>query len=113
MSSLKRFLVVGACVAFAIIVGLVFGEGCTKRDRPNPAAAPIQCRINLEAIDRVKQQWMTEHQKTTNDVPTWDDLIGYLSRDGDTIPTCPGGGSYTIGRVGEPARCSSPGHTRP
>ncbi len=56
-----------------------------------------------------KYAWAHDHAKTTNDVPTDSDLFGpttYLEHK----PTCPAEGTYTIGKVGEPVKCSIPTH---
>jgi hypothetical protein len=70
---------------------------------------PQICINNLRQIGGAKQQWALENHKTTNDVPLWDDVRPYL-RIGIA---CPQGGTYTLGRVDEPPRCSigAPLHT--
>jgi hypothetical protein len=72
------------------------------------------CINNLRQIDGAKQQWALENNKTSNDVPTMDDLRIYMGRGPQgVIPRCPGGGTYLLGRVGEDPRCSigGPSHT--
>jgi hypothetical protein len=69
----------------------------------------VICCSNLKQIDAGKQMWVIEQHKTTNDVPTWDDLKTYFRR--DVPPECPNGGSYTIGRVGDMPTCSVAEHT--
>jgi hypothetical protein len=68
------------------------------------------CLNYLMQIDGAKQIWEVDNHKTTNDVPTWADLVvadhNYLKK----IPSCPGGGIYTIGRLDEKPRCSIPTH---
>ncbi len=64
------------------------------------------CVNNMRQIDGAKQQWALVNKKTTNDIPTWSDLAPYLSRNGTNLPVCPGGGVYTLGRLGEPPKCS-------
>jgi len=61
-------------------------------------------------IDGAKEMWARENYKTTNDVPTWDDLAVGPNRYLKEKPNCPAGGTYTIGRVGELPRCSFPDH---
>jgi len=78
--------------------------------RPRYVASSDSCINQLRQIDGAKQQWMIEQHKTTNDVPTWNDLRPYLSRDGK-IPVCPRGGRYTIGRLDELPSCSYRAHT--
>jgi hypothetical protein len=79
--------------------------------RSETASAP--CINNLRQIDAAKNQWMLENSKTTNVVPIWADILPYLSK--SQMPTCPDGGTYTIGRIGEPPTCSIGGrnHTLP
>ncbi|SRR6266481_6609629 len=67
------------------------------------------CINRLRMIDGAKQQWALERHKTTNDIPSWDDIRFYVTRKGD-VPACPAGGTYTIGRVDEDPKCSYP-HT--
>lgn len=70
------------------------------------------CISRLRMIDGAKLQWGLDHQKTTNDIPTWDDIRFYIGR-GGAIPHCPAGGTYTVGRLEQPATCSYPGHKLP
>ena len=67
------------------------------------------CTNNLRLIDSAKQMWAREKQKSVNDPkPTWEDLSDYLGRGAGnkTLLKCPCGGTYTIGRLDESARCS-------
>jgi hypothetical protein len=72
-------------------------------------------------IEMCKQNWANVNNKKIDDIPTWDDLKpeleGYAIRYKWTngIPVCPDGGTYTIGRVGEPPKCSigGPDHSLP
>jgi hypothetical protein len=111
MSARTKTLLATVCIGLLIIAGLFLWQRQGERNSRGLAPAALECRSNLREIDGGKQQWMIEHQKTTNDIPTWDDLRRYLSRRGDTVPTCPSGGTYTIGRLSEPPRCSYPEHT--
>jgi len=69
------------------------------------------CINNLRQIDAAKQQWALEKSKTTDAVPTEQDLLPYL-KDG-VFPVCPSGGTYAINAVGEVPTCSIPGHVLP
>jgi hypothetical protein len=89
-----------------VVVGVIVRDRMIRaRQGSFPACVP-----NLRTIQQAKQSWALEHHKTKNDVPTDADLFGpqkYVS----AKPVCPAGGSYTLGAVGEPARCSVAGHT--
>jgi hypothetical protein len=67
------------------------------------------CINNLRMIDAAKEQWALEKNKKDGDVPTQEDLLPYLR----TWPVCPGGGTYTIGAIGQPPTCSIPDHKLP
>src|SRR5262245_26075893 len=60
------------------------------------------CVNNLRQLDGAKQQWQLENRKTTNDIATLSEIAPYLK-----LPlVCPAGGTYIVGRVGEPPKCS-------
>jgi len=81
--------------------------------QPPPCKYPHKkyaCIANLKQLDGAKWTWALENHKTTNDIPTDSDLFGstaYIR----VKPTCPVGGIYRIGTVGEKLLCSVPGHT--
>ena len=95
----RRILVVAAAlVALALTVC-----GC----RSKGYAASESCYNKLRQIDGAKQYWAQEHHKSTNDVPSWEDLREHLKQ----VPEkCPGGGTYTIRSIGELPTCSIPAH---
>jgi general secretion pathway protein G len=76
------------------------------------------CINNLRRIDAAKQQWALDNHKT-NGAVSWNDILPYLTElqdDGGRkvgIPHCPSGGTYTLGNIGEPPRCSVEGHVLP
>jgi hypothetical protein len=67
------------------------------------------CVSNLRSIDDAKQQWALQNSKKEDAVPTQDDIVSYVSRDG-VMPVCPADGTYEIGSVGESPTCSVPEH---
>lgn len=69
------------------------------------------CIANLHAIQVAKAQWALDAGKTAADTPTEQDLLVYLP--GGTFPTCPSGGTYTIGSGAVAPSCSVPGHVLP
>jgi general secretion pathway protein G len=64
----------------------------------------------LRQIEGAKEQWALEKGKTTNDIPTFADVAPYMK-----LPiVCAEGGTYTVGKIGEPAKCSIGGkHVAP
>jgi hypothetical protein len=80
----------------------------------DPETSPRNaCINNLRLLDAAKEQWALEHNKTNSDVPTWADLRSYLGRDGNWVPKCPSGGTYTLGAMTNLPTCSIPGHVLP
>ncbi len=74
------------------------------------------CISNLRQIDGAKQYWAEQQHKSTNDTPTLADLQPIMLPGRPNEPLvleCRKGGTYTIGRVGEPPKCSYPRHELP
>jgi len=105
-------LIVYTVGAMLLLVAMVVIVPNFARSRVTAAANP--CVANLRIIDGAKQQWALEYKKTTNDAPSWATLRPYLGRGPASMtPRCPEGGVYSLGRVGEPPRCTYPGHGLP
>lgn len=67
------------------------------------------CCSNLKMLDGAKGQWAAAGKKTNGTSVTMADLQPLLPG----VPECPRGGTYTIGKIGEAARCSIPEHRYP
>jgi len=84
------------------------------RAEAQKAQSANACINNLRLIDASKQQWALENKKQATDTPTMDDLRPYIGRGPNgELPTCPDGGTYTVGTVGEKPTCSNPTHVLP
>jgi len=86
------------------VVTLALGLfGCERR-----SSQISKCVLNLRQIQICKELWEANEDKTTNDVPSWNDLSPYFPdpKWSNGVPTCPAGGTYKIGRVGEQPTCS-------
>lgn len=75
------------------------------------AVAASTCVTHLRQLDRAKQLWVQDHEKTAQATPTENDLLPYLPN--QTLPVCPGGGKYTLGSVATPPTCSVANHVLP
>jgi len=72
------------------------------------------CINNLRQIDAAKNEWALEKGKPNGTPVTEADIKPYIKLDANgNLPTCPSGGKYTIGKVGEKPTCSIPGHELP
>jgi len=115
--SKKSVIAIAAIALVGILVVVVIPA--YVRAHSQRSAAP--CVNRLMQVEAAKEEWALEHSKTTNDVPTWDDLYPYLwsgftnSWFTNGRPVCPEGGVYTLGRVGVPPTCSigGPRHSYP
>ena len=102
----RNGIITGVCILLVAVV-VAIGVRAFLIARSQQGLTP--CVSNLRQIGAAKDQWMLEKIKTSNDVPTWDDLRTYFR--GEVPPKCPNGGSYTIGRVGDMPTCSVAEHT--
>ena len=78
-----------ALVFAALFAGVILPAFLPGRTRPRTSATNI-CVSNLRQIDGAKEQWALENHKSTNDVPTMEDLQPWLGRP----LVCPRGGTY-------------------
>jgi hypothetical protein len=103
-TTMKRQIIYFVIAVAVILTALVFSLPLKKQR--------IQCKIsqcaqNLWVLGLGKERWADDNGKTMDDTPTWDDLSEYMSRHfTNGHPVCPDGGIYTLGRVGEPPKCS-------
>jgi len=105
-----RPTVILIAAAGSLTMCIVSASTFTRARATSPGNA---CVNNLRQIDSGKQQWALEHGKTAEDIPTWKDLGTFVGRrrDGSDI-SCPEGGKYILGKVGELPKCSRGGlHT--
>lgn len=96
----KSFILTTTVAIMLIAVSI----GVPRYMRSHAKGSVSACVNNLGWINGLKEQWALEHTETTNTL-TWDDLRPYMH--GRTnYPSCPAGGTYTIGRRGEYPTCS-------
>src|SRR5271168_3840168 len=71
--------------------------------RARSTSSQNACANNLRQIEGGKEVWALENGKTKNDHPSWNDVLPYI-RPGPAggPPRCPKGGTYILGRVGDP-----------
>ena len=92
------------------IIGLLAAMAIPNLITSRKKATRQACIMNLKAIDGAKANWALDFKKGDADAPTPADLFGrdkYI----ENAPSCPGGGSYNIGSVGEKPTCTAPDHT--
>jgi len=96
------------------VVGLLSAIAIPNFVKARTTSQQNACINNLRLIDAAKQQWALEKGKQSTDTPETRDIQPFLGRGvKGEMPTCPAGGVYTIGTVGEKPTCSIPGHVLP
>jgi hypothetical protein len=58
-------------------------------------------------LDTAKEQWGMDERKPEGTTPTLQQVHKYLP----APVKCPTGGTYTLGPIGQPPKCSISGHT--
>ena len=93
---------VSILVAIVLLVVAISLPAFIQNQQKKNAAA---CAMNLEAIDAACRKHASEQGGFPKSLSSL--VPGYLSR----LPTCPAGGTYTLGTPeGDPPVCSIPGH---
>src|SRR5258706_10576789 len=102
-----RWLVfaVATAAVLLMVTGVVFSSGLPWLR----GSAHRECVATLRALEGSMTLWAIRNGKTTNDTPTDADLFG-PTRYMPVKPTCPAGGKYIIGKIGDPPRCTIPEH---
>jgi hypothetical protein len=97
-----------AIVVLLAVFGLALAYILPHMSRARASISP--CVWNLMLIQAAKEDWAGRNNNLTNATPNWNDLkidfYGHKINMSNGIPVCPQGGTYTIGRVGEPPTCS-------
>lgn len=102
----KSFRVTLVAVACIALLGFVIKPSFI---RARAESQQNSCNNYQLQINNAKEHWRIEFHKASNDVPTWNDLTRgqrYLR----SVPHCPAGGTYVIGRLDEWPRCSISTH---
>lgn len=103
---------VGELMATSMVAvpGLVAAIAIPNFVKARSTAQNNSCIANLKQIDGATQQWALENQKTAKSKPELAPIMKYLR--GRKLPTCPGGGTYTLGTtVATEPTCSVKGHS--
>jgi hypothetical protein len=108
---MNRKLTIAALAAFALLVAAYlyhaeFGPG-SKQPKTVPGWA---CGNSLRQIRDAKNAMAMELNLTNGTVITEQELARYCGRPDAKLPTCPRGGTYTIGPIGTVPVCSLPEH---
>ncbi len=76
-----------------------------------PALQRTHCLRHLEEIAAAKDAYAKDHDLAAGAAVPSETLIEY-TEDGWRTLTCPAGGTYSVGVIGEKPACSVPAHVR-
>jgi hypothetical protein len=97
-------LAIPIALVFLLLAAIAIPSAIPAR----PTAQRNAYVYNLALIRDAKIQWAGANNKPVGAIPTEDDLCGTNGTTGilRDRPTCPRGGTYTIGAVGQNPSCS-------
>ena len=98
-SAKAAFTLVEIMIVVAII-GLLAAVAIPNLVKARKDAQKAACINNLKTIQGAKEVWALEMKKTDADTPTDGDLFG-VDKNIREKPSCPAGGTYTLGPVSE------------
>lgn len=86
------------------IIGLLVAVAAPNASKILGISKARACQMNLKQIEMAKRAWEMASKKADTGVPTAEDIRQWL--DGEKMPSCPSGGTYTIGSLNVKAVCS-------
>lgn len=102
-------------VAIILIVGLLGAIALPNFVKARATSCANACINNLRQIDAAINQFALEHQLTNGATINYpNDLTPYIKlNSAGSIPPCPDGGKYSVGKVGDAPACSLGGNVKP
>jgi prepilin-type N-terminal cleavage/methylation domain-containing protein len=88
------------------IIGLLIAVAVPNFSKMRKDAQRTACHAQLKQIDGSKEMWATQEKRADGDTPSEAQIGEYIQ---DGMPSCPGGGTYTIAAVGQKATCTAHG----
>lgn len=98
----RSFTLVEIMIVVAII-GLLAAIAVPNFVRSRNASRANVCIQNLRQMDHSKEQYAIENNAGEGSAVADADITPYIK--GGAVPTCPAGGTYTLGNIGTDPAC--------
>jgi prepilin-type N-terminal cleavage/methylation domain-containing protein len=88
-----------------LIIGILLAIAVPNFIKARESSRAKSCVANLKQIESAKEQWCMDNKAGTSATPGTTDLYGssaYIR----TTPSCPSGGTYTIGAMNARPTCT-------
>lgn len=103
-SQAKRGFTLVELMMVICIIGMLLAIAVPSFLQQRTRSQVTSCQENLRVIQAAKQRWAMENNKGATSTPTWDDLSPMFIK--GKKPSCPAGGTYTIGSLDADPTCS-------
>ena len=105
----KRFIKGGlwVCISFVVLIALFLDPHLMFK---SVVTAQNICINRAREIEAAKAEWALSTGATNGTEVTWNNIAPYFT---NGFPKCPEGGTYNLGKVGEPVLCSILSHRLP
>jgi type II secretion system protein G len=99
--TLVEIMIVVLIIGILLAIAVPSFMSARERSRANA------CRSNLRQIQAAKEQWAMATNQGPTATPGWDNLVpDFIQQQ----PSCPSGGTYTIGNMSTNPTCSIGGN---
>jgi prepilin-type N-terminal cleavage/methylation domain-containing protein len=90
-----------------LIIGVLAAIAVPNFVKARESARRSTCLGNMKQVESAKEQWAMDNKKASGDTVTSADIaIHFHPSYIKTYPSCPAGGTYTIGVIGTNISCS-------
>ncbi len=90
-----------------LIIGILMAIAVPQFVNARNQSQISTCVANLKQIESAKEQWAMETKQAATATPASTDLVSTFMK---TMPSCPSGGTYTIGTLSVRPTCSVATH---
>ena len=90
------------------IIGMLAAMAIPSFMKARATSQKNGCIENIRQMEGAKEQWAMSAGRSQGDTVVTTDVMAFLK--GGVVPSCPGGGTYTLNVIGTDAACTISGH---